>query len=112
MKLFSEVLDCGSKEDGAVPSLHPKLCVMDENEKIEELEGLIVDLRFDLKKSKDKEMVYLDILSNIDNSLKVLFKREQENERFNLGDDVNYRECIENLKSALDEYKRVYKLRL
>jgi len=70
---------------------------MDENEKIEELEGLIVDLRFDLKKSKDKEMVYLDILSNIDNSLKVLFKREQENERFNLGDDVNYRECIENL---------------
>jgi len=65
---------------------------MDENEKIEELEGLIVDLKFDLKKSKDKEMVYLDILSNIDNSLKVLFKREQENERFNLGDDVNYRE--------------------
>lgn len=85
---------------------------MDENEKIEELEGLIVDLKFDLKKSKDKELIYLDILSNIDNSLKVLFKREQENERFNLGDDVNYRECIKNLKSSLDEYKRVYKLRL
>ena len=85
---------------------------MDEDGKIEELESLIVDLKFDLKKSKDKEMIYLDILSNIDNSLKVLFKREQENERFNLGDDVNYRECIENLKSALDEYKRVYKLRL
>lgn len=85
---------------------------MDENGKIKELEGLIVDLKFDLKKSKDKELIYLDILSNIDNSLKVLFKREQENERFNLGDDVNYRECILNLKSALDEYKRVYKLRL
>jgi hypothetical protein len=85
---------------------------MDENEKIEELEGLIVDLKFDLKKSKDKELIYLDILSNIDNSLKVLFKREQENERFNLGDDVDYRECVANLKSSLDEYKRVYKLRL
>jgi len=41
-----------------------------------------------------------------------LFKREQENERFNLGDEVDYRECVKNLKSALDEYKRVYKLRL
>jgi hypothetical protein len=85
---------------------------MDENEKIKELEGLIVDMRFDLKTNRDKEMIYLDILSNIDNSLKVLFKREQENERFNLGDDVNYRECIVNLKESLDEYKRIYKLRL
>jgi hypothetical protein len=85
---------------------------MDENEKIEELESLIVDLKFDLKKSKDKELIYLDILSNIDYSLKVLFEREQENERFNLGDDINFRECVINLKSALDGYKRVYKLRL
>jgi len=92
------------------PPFTLKLCVMDEDGKIEELEGLIVDLKFDLKKSKDKEMIYLDILSKIDNSLKVLFKREQEHERFNLGFDFNYRECIENLKSALDEYKRVYKL--
>lgn len=85
---------------------------MEENEKIEELEGEIVELKFQLKKSKDKEMIYLDILSNIDTSLKVLFKREQENKRFNLGDEVDYRECVKNLKSALDEYKRVYKLRL
>jgi hypothetical protein len=55
--------------------------------RVEELESLIVDLKFDLKKAKDKEMIYLDILSNIDNSLRVLFKREQENERFNLGED-------------------------
>jgi hypothetical protein len=112
LKLFSEALVCGTKEDGAVPSLHPKFYVMDEDEKIKELEGLIVDMRFDLKTNRDKEMIYLDILSNIDNSLKVLFKREQENERFDLGDDINYRECVVNLKSALDEYKRIYKLRL
>jgi len=85
---------------------------MEDNEKIEELEGEIVELKFQLKKSKDKEMNYLDILSNIDTSLKILFKREQENERFNLGDEVDYRECVKNLKSGLDEYKRVYKLRL
>ena len=88
-----------------------KKIVMEED-KIEELEGEIVELKFQLQKSKDKEMIYLDILSNIDTSLKVLFKREQENERFNLGDEVDYRECVVNLKSSLDEYKRVYKLRL
>lgn len=85
---------------------------MSEEEKIEQLESEIVDLKFDLKKSKDKEMIYLDILSNIDNSLRILFKREQENERFNLGDDINFRESVVNLKNAMDEYKRVYKLRL
>ena len=85
---------------------------MSEDEKIEQLESEIVDLKFDLKKSKDMEMIYLDILSNIDNSLRILFKREQENERFNLGDDINFRESVVNLKNAMDEYKRVYKLRL
>ena len=85
---------------------------MSEVEKIEQLESEIVDLKFDLKKSKDREMIYLDILFNIDNSLRILFKREQENERFNLGDDINFRESVVNLKNAMDEYKRVYKLRL
>jgi hypothetical protein len=83
-----------------------------EEEKIELLESEIVDLKFDLKKSKDKEMIYLDILSNIDNSLRILFQREQENERFNLGDNINYRDSILNLQSSINEYKRVYKLRL
>ena len=85
---------------------------MSEVEKIEQLESEIVDLKFDLKKSKDKETIYIDILSNIDYSLRILFKREQENERFNLGDDINFRESVVNLKNAMDEYKRVYKLRL
>ncbi len=85
---------------------------MSEEERFERLESEIVDLKFDLKKSKDKEMIYLDILSNIDNSLRILFKREQENERFNLGNDINFRESVVNLKNAMDEYKRVYKLRL
>ena len=81
-------------------------------EEIEKLESEIVELKFDLKKSKDKEMIYLDILSNIDNSLRVLFKREQENERFNLGDNIDFRQSVVNLKESIDDYKRVYKLRL
>jgi len=81
-------------------------------EEIELLKSEIVDLRFDLKKSKDKEMIYLDILSNIDNSLKELFKREQENERFNLGDNIDFKQSVMNLKMSMDEYKRVFKLRL
>ena len=85
---------------------------MSLEEQIENLESEIVDLKFDLKKSKDKEMIYLDILSNIDLSLRTMFKREEENNRFNLGDNIDFRESVVNLKSAMDEYKRVYKLRL
>lgn len=105
------MLDCGSEGGSSILLSHPNLIVMEED-KIEELEGEIVELKFQLQKSKNKEMIYLDILSNIDTSLKILFKREQENERFNLDDEVDYRECVVNLKSSLDEYKRVYKLRL
>lgn len=82
------------------------------DEEIESLRNEIIDLRFDLKKSKDKELIYLDILSNIDSSLKVLFKREQENERFNLKDNIDFRQSVVNLKEAIDEYKRLYKLKL
>ena len=85
---------------------------MTDKEKIESLESEIVDLRYDLKKSRDKELIYLDILSNIDNSLKVLFNREAENERFNLGETIDHRDSIINLQKSINEYKRVYKLRL
>ena len=75
------------------------------------IEGDIVDLKFDLKQSKDKEIIYKDILFNIETSLNDLIKRDQENERFNLGETIDYKESIINLKKSLDEYKRVYKLR-
>lgn len=84
---------------------------MDSENKIQELEGDIVDLKFDLKQSKDKEIIYKDILFNIELSLNELIKRDQENERFNLGEVIDYKEAVINLKKSLDEYKRVYKLR-
>jgi hypothetical protein len=91
--------------------LRRRLLKMDLEDKIQDLEGDIVDLKFDLKQSKDKEIIYKDILFNIETSLNDLIKRDQENERFNLGETIDYKESIINLKKSLDEYKRVYKLR-
>ena len=79
-------------------------------DKISQLEDEIVELRFVLKESRDKQLIYLDILTNIDTSLKDLFERERENERFNFGDEVDYRECLVNLDKALKEYKRIYRI--
>ena len=90
--------------------VHSFVLLMDSNEKIQELEREIVDLKFDLKRSKDKELIYLDILSNVDLSIKELVNREKENERFNLGETIDYKEAVINLQNALNEYKRVYKI--
>jgi len=84
---------------------------MDDKERIEKLEDEIIELKYQLKQSKDKELVYKDILSNIEVAIKTLFKREKENERFSLGETFDFRECVVNLKNALDEYKRLYNLR-
>jgi hypothetical protein len=51
------------------------------------------------------------MLVTIDESLKVFFKEEEENERFSFNYEIDYRECIVNLKKSLDEYKKVNKLR-
>ncbi len=77
----------------------------------EKLEDNLYELQYQLKMSKDKELIYKDILSNIEISIKELFQRETENERFNLGDEINFRESMVNLKNSLEEYKRLYKLR-
>ena len=75
-------------------------------------EDEVIELRFELERSKDKELKYLAMLQDIDNSLSVLSRREKENERFNLGEQIDYKECCKNLKEYLDECKRVYKIRL
>jgi hypothetical protein len=77
----------------------------------EKLADNLYELQYQLKMSKDKELIYKDILSNIEISIKELFQRETENKRFNLGDEINFRESMVNLKNSLEEYKRLYKLR-
>ena len=85
---------------------------MDDNkEKIQELEGEIIELKAQLKQAKDKELIYKDILFNIEVAIKNVFKREDENTRFNLGEKFDFRECLVNLKKAMNEYRRLYGLR-
>jgi hypothetical protein len=83
---------------------------MDQDEIIDELNEKICDLTFDLKRAKDKELLYKDIIHNIEISVNDLIKREEENKRFNLGETIDYKEAVVNLKKAIDEYKRVYKI--
>jgi hypothetical protein len=75
-----------------------------------ELEDQIIDLRFTLKESRDKELIYLDILNNIQTGLDDLFQREHENERFHFDENIDYREALINLNKSLQEYKRVYRV--
>ena len=77
---------------------------------IQRLEGEIFELRSKLQDSHKKELVYKEILSDINNSIIELFELEMENERFNLGAEIDYKSCIQNLKKSLDETKRVYKI--
>lgn len=88
--------------------------VMKEEEhnesEIQKLEGEIFELQARLKESNKKELVYKDILSDINNSIKELFEIEAENERFRLDAEIDYRACLKNLKKSLAEYKRVYKI--
>jgi hypothetical protein len=83
----------------------------EHEEKIDALEEEIIELKYQLKKSKDKELIYKEILSDIDHSISTLFKREAENDRFGLEETFNFRENLLNLKSSLDEFKRIYKLK-
>jgi hypothetical protein len=79
-------------------------------ERIEQLEVENIDLKFELKQSKDKELIYLDILNNIQIGLDDLFQREHENERFHFDENIDYREALINLNKSLQEYKRVYRV--
>lgn len=77
-----------------------------------DIEDELIELRFQLKESKDKEMKYLAILQDINSSLKDIFKREEENERFNLGETFNFRESCVNLQNYINDCKRIYKIKL
>jgi len=80
-----------------------------EESKIQELEGKIFEMESTLKDHRDKERIYQEILSDINSSIIDLFKREQENIRFNLGEETDYRQCMIGMKEYMDNIKSVYK---
>ncbi len=79
------------------------------HDEIQRLEGEIFELKSQLRDKTDKMLLYQGMLSEINNSIIDLFRREEENIRFRFDDKIDYRECILNLKKSLDEYKRIYK---
>lgn len=86
------------------------LCKMESEEnKIQELEGEIFEMGSTLKDHRDKERIYQEILSDINNSIIDLFKKEQENIRFNFGEEIDYRQCMIGMKEYLDKIKSVYR---
>jgi hypothetical protein len=81
---------------------------MEDNERIQELEGDIFDLKSELRECIDRERIYQEILSEINNSIDDLFQREQENERFRFDEKIDFRQYVVNLKKDLNEYKKIY----
>jgi hypothetical protein len=76
---------------------------------IQKLEGEIFELEFQLKDKTDKMLLYREMLSEINNSIIDLFRREEENIRFRFDDEIDYRQCVVSLKKSLDEYRRIYR---
>jgi hypothetical protein len=82
---------------------------MEDNERIQELEGEIFDLRSELNECIDRERIYREILSEINDSIDKLFQREEENERFRFDDKIDFRQYVLNVKKDLNEYRRLYR---
>ena len=81
---------------------------MEDKERIQELEGIIYELKSELRECVDKERIYQGILSEINDSIINLLQREQENERFRFDEKIDFRQYVINVKKDLDEYKRIY----
>lgn len=84
----------------------------DLEKKIIELEGDIIDLKFDYDKSKYRENACFEMLVEINDSLNDLFKKESENERFNLGEVYDFRESLVSLKNSLRDFQKNYNIYL
>jgi hypothetical protein len=80
-----------------------------QESEIQKLEGEIFELESQVKEHRDKERIYQEILSDINNSLIELFKREEENIRFNFGEETDYRGSLIGMKEYLDNIKSVYR---
>ena len=83
---------------------------LENMEQEDSLRERIIDLEFELEGTRDRMLIYSEILSNIELSIDELTRREEENERFHFNEQIDYRECIINLKKHLNEYKRVYSI--
>lgn len=82
---------------------------MENNDEIQRLEGEIFELRDKLRRTVDRELVYKGILTEINDSISSMLKRDDENERFRFDEKIDFKIFVRNIKDDLDKYKRIYK---
>ncbi len=82
---------------------------MEFNDEIQRLEGEILELRDELRKVTDRELIYKEILKEIVDSIDNQLTRDKENERFKFDDKVDFKLFVQYMKEDLRNYRRIYK---
>ena len=82
---------------------------MENNDEIQRLEGEIFELRDKLRRTVDRELVYKGILTEINDSISSMLKRDDENERFRFDEKIDFKIFVRNIKDDLDKYRKIYK---
>ena len=82
---------------------------MECNDEIQRLEGEILELRDELRKVTDRELIYKEILTEVIDSIDNQLTRDKENERFKFDDKIDFKLFVQYMKEDLDNYRRIYK---
>ena len=82
---------------------------MECNDEIQRLEGEILELRDELRKVTDRELIYKEILTEVIDSIDNQLTRDKENERFKFDDKINFKLFVQYMKEDLENYRRIYK---
>jgi hypothetical protein len=82
---------------------------MECNDEIQRLEGEILELRDELRKVTDRELIYKEILKEIVDSIDNQLTRDKENERFKFDEKINFKLFVQYMKEDLENYRRIYK---
>ena len=82
---------------------------MENNDEIQRLEGEIFELRDKLRRTVDRELIYKGILTEINDSISSMLKRDDENERFRFDEKIDFKIFVKNIKDDLDKYRKIYK---
>ena len=82
---------------------------MECNDEIQRLEGEILELRDELRKVTDRELIYKEILTEVIDSIDNQLTRDKENERFKFDDKIDFKLFVEYMKEDLENYRRIYK---
>ena len=85
------------------------ICIMEYDDEIQKLEGESLELKDELRKVTDRELIYKEILTEVSESISSMLNRDDENERFRFDEKINFKLFVENIKDDLDKYRRIYK---